>query len=230
MVNQAGGAWNLTDDQRTLIVGASTLLGGLTAGLAGQNAQGGAAAAENEALNNGTQDHRSAEQKEADALKEQLSKERAMLDNGGNVIVGYDEEGNAITVRQPAAPLGGGGANATAQNPLQRGIQFQGDALSALGVPENTQRFTVTLPGGSPVTVVPDALDGSTIIEVKDVTNLSNSNQFRGYLATGKPIELIVSPNTQRISQPLQNLITSSGGSIRVFNPSTGALSPWMPK
>jgi filamentous hemagglutinin len=70
--------------------------------------------------------------------------------------------------------------------------------LSALGVPENTQRITVTLPGGSPVTVVPDAVDGTTIIEVKDVANLSNSNQFRGYLATGNPIQLIVSPLTLR--------------------------------
>ncbi|MFP6557908.1 putative toxin [Paraburkholderia sp. B3] len=114
--------------------------------------------------------------------------------------------------------------------PFQRGIQFQDDALSALGVPENTDRITVTLPNGSPVTVIPDALDGSTIVEVKDVTNLSNSNQFRGYLATGNPIQLIVSPNTQSISQPLQNLVNSSGGSIRIFNPATGSFSPWISK
>ncbi|WP_230412883.1 beta strand repeat-containing protein [Paraburkholderia antibiotica] len=121
-------------------------------------------------------------------------------------------------------------ANTSTQTPFQRGIQFQGDALSALGVPENTQRITVSLPNGSPVTVVPDALDGSTIVEVKDVVNLSNSNQFRGYLATGNPIQLIVSPNTKTISQPLQNLITNSGGTIRVFNSSTGTFSPWTTK
>ncbi|RQX83023.1 filamentous hemagglutinin N-terminal domain-containing protein [Burkholderia anthina] len=57
LVDQAGGAATLTSGQRAAIVGVSTLLGGLTAGLAGENAQGGAAAAQNEALNNGLADH-----------------------------------------------------------------------------------------------------------------------------------------------------------------------------
>ncbi|MCA8175127.1 filamentous hemagglutinin N-terminal domain-containing protein [Burkholderia multivorans] len=57
MVDQAGGATNLTNEQRASIVGTSTLLGGLMAGLAGENAQSGAIAAQNEALNNGTQVH-----------------------------------------------------------------------------------------------------------------------------------------------------------------------------
>jgi hypothetical protein len=129
-----------------------------------------------------------------------------------------------------SATASNGATDSATQTPFQRGLQFQGDALSALGVPENTQRISVTLPDGTFFTVVPDALDGSTIVEVKDVTNLSNSNQFRGYLATGNPVQLIVSPNTQTISQPLQNLITSSGGSIRVFNSATGTFSPWISK
>jgi len=53
-VEQAGGSNTLTDGQRAAIVGISTLLGGVTAGLAGQNAQAGANAATNEALNNST--------------------------------------------------------------------------------------------------------------------------------------------------------------------------------
>lgn len=53
-VDQAGGSNNLTTGQRAAIVGISTLLGGLTAGLAGQNAQGGATAADNESQNNAT--------------------------------------------------------------------------------------------------------------------------------------------------------------------------------
>ncbi|WP_080422084.1 filamentous hemagglutinin N-terminal domain-containing protein [Burkholderia ubonensis] len=57
LVDQAGGAANLTNGQRATIVGESTLLGGLTAGLAGENAQVGAAAAQNEALNNGSTIH-----------------------------------------------------------------------------------------------------------------------------------------------------------------------------
>jgi hypothetical protein len=113
-----------------------------------------------------------------------------------------------------------------------RGVAFQSDALTARGIDENTLRITVTLPDGKPVTVIPDAL-GRTIIEVKDVKNLSNSNQFRGYLQAsidqGKPIELIVSPRTESISGPLKNLIrVDSGGSIKVFDPATKTFSPYL--
>jgi filamentous hemagglutinin len=85
LVEQAGGVTNLTNDQRALIVGASTLLGGLTAGLAGQNAQGGATAAANEALNNSTGDHRTEEEKAQDAIKAQQQKEAAILGQGRTV-------------------------------------------------------------------------------------------------------------------------------------------------
>ena len=102
-----------------------------------------------------------------------------------------------------------------------RGVAFQSDALTARGIDENTLRITVTLPDGKPVTVIPDTL-GRTIIEVKDVKNLSNSDQFRGYLQASiqqeKPIELIVSPKTESISQPLKDLIRRTNGSIRVFD------------
>ncbi|WP_198387624.1 VENN motif pre-toxin domain-containing protein [Burkholderia ubonensis] len=54
LVDQAGRSNNLTASQRAAIVGVSTLLGGLAAGLAGQNAMAGATAAENESLNNAT--------------------------------------------------------------------------------------------------------------------------------------------------------------------------------
>ena len=45
----------------------------MTAGLAGQNAQAGATAAENEVLNNSLGDHRSEEQKDQDELKKEMS-------------------------------------------------------------------------------------------------------------------------------------------------------------
>ncbi|WP_418303701.1 putative toxin [Pandoraea pulmonicola] len=73
-------------------------------------------------------------------------------------------------------------------------------------------------------------MNDSTIIEIKDVVNISNSNQFRGYFETGKPIQLVVSPNTQRISQPLRELISNSGGSIRVYDPSSGTFKSWISK
>ncbi|WP_234775667.1 putative toxin [Paraburkholderia tropica] len=121
-------------------------------------------------------------------------------------------------------------SSSATQTPFQRGIQFQNDALSALDLPPNTTRVSVTLPDGTPVVFVPDAVGGTTYIEVKDVVNLSNSNQFRGYAASGNPIELIVSPNTKTISKPLQTLIYNTGGSIQVFDSATGKFSVWRSK
>ena len=54
-----GGDPNITSGQTAAIGGIATLVGGLAAGLAGQNAMGGASAGQNEVLNNDTasQDH-----------------------------------------------------------------------------------------------------------------------------------------------------------------------------
>lgn len=57
LADQAGGAQNLTDGQRAAIAGTATLLGGLAAELAGQNAQGRAISASNEAENNSLSNH-----------------------------------------------------------------------------------------------------------------------------------------------------------------------------
>jgi len=109
----------------------------------------------------------------------------------------------------------------------ERGRQFQKDVLAALEIPENKERIRVTIDDGKLVTVIPDAQSTTLITEAKDVVNLSNSDQFRGYFATRRPINLIVSPNTKTISEPLQKLIDASGGSIRVFDPTTRTFTPW---
>jgi filamentous hemagglutinin len=54
LVNQAGGLANLTNEQRAIIVAVSTFTGGVTAGALGLNVAGGANAATDEALYNGT--------------------------------------------------------------------------------------------------------------------------------------------------------------------------------
>lgn len=54
LVDQAGGLSNLTDDQRGAIVTVSTLVGGMTAAVLGQNVTGATTAAANESLNNAT--------------------------------------------------------------------------------------------------------------------------------------------------------------------------------
>jgi filamentous hemagglutinin len=80
---------------------------------------------------------------------------------------------------------------------------------------------------GTLVTVIPDAQSTTLITEVKDVVNLSNSDQFRAYFATNRRIDLIVSPNTKTISKPLEELIYRSKGSIHIFDPATKTFTPW---
>ncbi|WP_157977930.1 putative toxin [Paraburkholderia kururiensis] len=224
----------LDPGQAAAVAALATLSSGTLAGLLGQNVQGAMTAAQNEAINNaakhigGVNPDAATHDPGMQGYDAENDTHRVLPSSGG--VANEAEAGDNVTVGQGTPVGAGAAAYAPGQASFQRGIQFQGDALSALGLPENTVRITVTLPNGSPVTVVPDAVDGSTIIEVKDVANLSNSNQFRGYLATGNPIQLIVSPNTKTISQPLQNLINNSGGSIRVFNPATGTFRPWTSK
>jgi hypothetical protein len=92
------------------------LLGGVTAGLAGQNAQAGATAAENEVLNNSLGDHRSEEQKDEDELKKEMSEVDSKLPGYGKVIIGYDEEGDPeYVVKPPASLFAGGGTTGSSQ-------------------------------------------------------------------------------------------------------------------
>ncbi len=79
LVSQAGGAANLSTDQRALIIAAATVAGGALAGVAGQSSIGGAIAAQTEALNNAAGDHRTEEEKAEDAVRADMAKQRAML-------------------------------------------------------------------------------------------------------------------------------------------------------
>lgn len=82
---------------------------------------------------------------------------------------------------------------------------------------------------------IPDSIKGSRFTEIKDVKSLSLDKQFRSHLKGaadyGVPFDLIVSPRTKYISNPLQEAIKKSGGSISVFDPhQIYPLFPWVPK
>ena len=111
LVDQAGGAANLTAPERAGIVAIATLLGGAAAGAAGQNAIGGATAAQNESLNNAPSDHRTEEEKEQAEIKAQLQKEAAALgtvrtvmqDNGTTYVTGSSAIGGLAGATNSAA-------------------------------------------------------------------------------------------------------------------------------
>jgi filamentous hemagglutinin len=64
------------------------------------------------------------------------------------------------------------------------------------------------------------------ITEIKSGMNLSFTQQLQAQAAQWS-FNLIVGPNTQYISGPLQRAIQSSGGGIRVFNPTTATFTSW---
>ncbi|UMZ12298.1 hypothetical protein I9018_00895 [Pseudomonas sp. MPFS] len=109
------------------------------------------------------------------------------------------------------------------------------DAFSHVGGTKNTTLVTVQLPNGKQVTTIPDmwGRNAGGLLEVKNVKNLSMSDQLRAQLQlaemTGQPFNLVVSPRTQSISAPLKariDAVTSKvGGGIYRYDPSTKLLS-----
>ncbi|TFF42012.1 filamentous hemagglutinin N-terminal domain-containing protein [Pseudomonas sp. RIT623] len=137
----------------------------------------------------------------------------------------------------------GGGAAGKLETPKitmnrQNGSAFEKqvvDAFSHVGGTKNTTLVTVQLPNGKQVTTIPDMWGRNTggLLEVKNVKNLSMSDQLRAQLQlaemTGQPFNLVVSPRTQSISAPLKariDAVTSKvGGGIYRYDPSTKLLS-----
>ena len=105
-----------------------------------------------------------------------------------------------------------------------RGRAFQAQVLQTLGTPHNTTAVAIQDLGTS----IPDIMRNGDITEIKDVLNLSFTRQLQiqAEAAEGS-FSLIVGPRTQSISAPLQNAVYSSGGTIQMFNPSTGAFTQW---
>lgn len=90
---------------------------------------------------------------------------------------------------------------------LIRGQAFEKVVLNEQGIPKNnTTKF-----GRS----IPDGYSNGRITEIKDVKYIYKSKQFRDYINSGKPIDLIVSPQS-KVSQPLQDAIKNGGGSIMI--------------
>ncbi|WP_198158123.1 hemagglutinin repeat-containing protein [Achromobacter spanius] len=116
----------------------------------------------------------------------------------------------------------------------QSGVAFERqvtEALGHVGGVKNTNPVTVQLPNGAQVTTIPD-LWGTNVgglLEVKNVQNLSMSNQLRAQIqaatAIGQPLNLVVSPRTNNISRELLRQVRGTGGDVFRYNPTTGDLT-----
>ena len=105
---------------------------------------------------------------------------------------------------------------------FNKGLEFEKIGLQTLEKSPNRQRlYSSNNSSSTQDYAVPDALD-TRITELKDVEKLSITDQFRIYQESNLPIDLYTSPKTQVISQPLQNLIQNSQGSIGIISPQSG--------
>jgi len=120
----------------------------------------------------------------------------------------------------------------------QNGAEFERqvvDAFSHVGGAKNTTPVTVPLSNGMQVTTIPDMWGKSVggMLEVKNVQNLSMSNQLRAQIEhageIGQPLNLVVSPGTRSVSRPLQETVRATGGDIYRYNPATGDLTKFVP-
>ncbi len=107
-----------------------------------------------------------------------------------------------------------------------RGLAFERSVIQALNIAKNTTKIEVEGIGRS----IPDILLRG-VSEIKSGIEISNSVQLRTQAAhamlMGVPFNPIVSPATQRISQSVQQLVGSTGGTIQRFNPATGVFAPF---
>ncbi|MDU6101677.1 MAG: putative toxin, partial [Acinetobacter sp.] len=101
------------------------------------------------------------------------------------------------------------------------GKEFEMSAASKLGVKRNTDRQMITIKTerDGQINIIPDAFgNGGTLVEFKNVQYLTDTQQLRGYGATGKPVTLVVNMNT-KISETVKNSILSNKGTIQRFDP-----------
>lgn len=102
---------------------------------------------------------------------------------------------------------------------------------SHVGGVKNATHMTVQLPNGMQVTTIPDMWGENVggLLEVKNVQNLSMSNQLRAQITRanelGQPLNVVVSPATKSVSNNLITQVRETGGDIYRYNPVSGELT-----
>jgi adhesin HecA-like repeat protein len=109
---------------------------------------------------------------------------------------------------------------------IQEGRQFQSHVHKNLLIPENNKIYHVSLPNKGVVCTKPDLpLPAAGVTDIKDVRYITFTKQLQAQAALakqeGKSFNLIISPNTERISKQVWDSIQVTNGKILEFNPAT---------
>ncbi len=101
----------------------------------------------------------------------------------------------------------------------EMGLDFQRSVHEALGIPENTAKFTGTARSGKLVNTEPDLYGLRTgVTEIKDVREISFGEQLQAQFdvarQSNQSFNLIIGPQTETVSRALQQAIRSRGGVI----------------
>lgn len=113
------------------------------------------------------------------------------------------------------------------------GMDFERAAIKALAAAQPESQIaknTTKISGQGPRKSVPDILlDGIT--EIKNSLEINHTPQLKVQIdfakANKKPFNLVVSPNTRRISQEVKDAVEKTGGTIQRFDDTTGIFTPF---
>jgi hypothetical protein len=112
----------------------------------------------------------------------------------------------------------------------KNGRTFQNAVHDYLRLPENQTVYSVALRDGRIVGTKPDLeLLRAGVTDIKDVRCISFTKQLRAQAALAEAektsFNLIISPNTEKISKQLWDAIVKADGKVFEFNPATQKLS-----
>ena len=108
----------------------------------------------------------------------------------------------------------------------QAGRGFQTSVHEHLRIPENNTVYSILLRGKGTLTTRPDLpLPLAGVTDVKNVQYITFTKQLQTQAALAKregtSFNLVISPNTQRISKQLKEAVYGANGKIFEFNPAT---------
>lgn len=143
-----------------------------------------------------------------------------------NALRGLNVEGiHFVRPSQVARAIQGPGIPQVRLN-YQAGRGFQTSVHEHLRIPENNTIYNVLLRGKGTLTTRPDLpLPLAGVTDVKNVQYITFTKQLQAQAALAKQegtsFNLVISRNTQRISEPLWEAIRTSNGKVFEFNSTT---------